>query len=353
MNLSTFLAERSEGWRELDGLVAHAGRRPESLGPDRVRRLGALYRGAAADLAFARRRFPGDPVVAALTARVGRARPLVYSGGRTGSLLHFATTGCWRRIRERPVPLLVAALVLFGAWGLAGVWAWRDPGAAIGVLPGQFTEWSEPAAERARPSFDESAAFAGQLFTNNIRVAMFAFAAGIAAAIGTAGVLLYNGIVLGVVTGLAARAGNGDLLLEWIPAHGLLELSCILVAGAAGMRLGWALVAPGHRRRGDALVAEARPAVEMVLTAAAWLVIAGLLEGFVSPSGIGLPARIVIGVTAAGMFWGLVIWRGRAPRDGDPALGDGERDEGGDAGTDVRPGARPGAYSRARALARR
>jgi uncharacterized membrane protein SpoIIM required for sporulation len=204
----------------------------------------------------------------------------------------------------------VAALLLFGTWTLAGVWSWRDPGAALAVVPGEFESWTEPQEDRDTPTTDESAAFASSLFTNNIRVAILAFAAGIAAGLGAAFVLLFNGLILGVVTGLAVNAGNGDLLLEWIPAHGILELSCIVVAGAAGMRMGWALVAPGHRRRGAALAAEARPAAEIVLGVAAWLVIAGLIEGFVSPSGIGLGARVAVGLIAAGAFWGLVVWRG-------------------------------------------
>jgi uncharacterized membrane protein SpoIIM required for sporulation len=313
MSLATFAGERRDRWVELDQLVRAAGRRPERLGPERVRRLGALYRSTAADLALARRRYAGDPVVAHLTDLVGRARPVVYANERlAGTLREFASHGFWRRVRERPAPLLVAAALLFGTWTLAAVWSWRDPGAALAVVPGEFLSWTEPQEARGAPTTEESAAFASSLFTNNIRVAILALAAGIAAGLGAAFVLLYNGLLLGVVTGLAINAGNGDLLLEWIPAHGILELSCILVAGAAGMRMGWALVAPGRRRRGAALAAEARPAAEMVLGVAAWLVLAGLIEGFVSPSGIGLAARIVVGLVAAGAFWGLVWWRGGA-----------------------------------------
>lgn len=312
MNLATFTGERRERWAELHRLVRAAGRRPERLGPDGVRRLAALYRSTAADLAVARRRFAGDPVVVHLTDLVGQARPIVYAGERrTVSLGEFATHGFWHRVRERPVPLAVAALLLFGTWALAGVWSWRDPAGALAVVPGDFQSWTEPHEDRGTPTTEERAEFASALFTNNIRVAILAFAAGIAAGLGAAFVLLYNGLILGVVTGLAVRAGNGPLLLDWVPAHGLLELSCIVVAGAAGMRMGWALVDPGRRRRGAALAAEARPAVEIVLGVAAWLVIAGLIEGFVSPSGIGLSARIAVGVVAAGAFWTLVLWRGR------------------------------------------
>src|SRR5262249_56209888 len=99
----------------LGGLVGGAGGGGECVGADGVRRLGALYRATAADLALARRRFAGDPTVARLEALVARARPLVYERARRGaSFAEFATTGYWQRVRERPSLLIVAALLLFG-----------------------------------------------------------------------------------------------------------------------------------------------------------------------------------------------------------------------------------------------
>jgi len=309
---------RRDRWRELDALVGRAGRRAESLGPDGVRRLGALYRAAAADLALARRRFAGDPTVARLEALVARARPLVYDRARRGgSVAEFATTGYWRRVRERPALLLIAALLLFGPWVLAAVWAVRDPGAASGVVPSQYRSVTQP-RERGTDlglNTDEQAAFSSEIFTNNIRVTIVAFAGGIAVGIGTAALLVYQGVLFGAITGLAIWAGNGSSFFELVTAHGVLELSCIVVASAAGLRMGWALVSPGHRRRGVALAAEARVAVEIVLGTAPWLVLAGLVEGFITPRGLGLGPVIVIGATLGAVYWALVLWRGRPARD--------------------------------------
>ena len=95
--------------------------------------------------------------------------------------------------------------------------------------------------------------------------------------------------MLGVVGGLAIGSGNGRPFFELVTAHGVLELSCIVVAGAAGLRLGWAIIDPGNRTRGEALREEARAAIEIVLGTAPWLVVAGLVEGFLTPSGTGLP----------------------------------------------------------------
>jgi uncharacterized membrane protein SpoIIM required for sporulation len=117
-----------------------------------------------------------------------------------------------------------------------------------------------------------------------------------------------------------------------VASHGLLELSCIVVAAAAGLRIGEAILRPGRRKRGDALVDEARGAVEIVLGTAPWLVLAGFVEGFVSPSGIGWVAATAVGASLAAAFWALVVVLGRPGPE---------------------PAAAPAPQSRARALALR
>src|SRR5262249_55962465 len=147
-------------------------------------------------------------------------------------------------------------------------------------------------------------------FTNNIVVTALAFAGGITLGLGTAYFLLQNAVLLGAVAGLAIGAGNGRPFFELVTAHGVLELSCIVVGGAAGLRVGWAMVHPGYRRRGVALREEARAAVEMLLGTAACLVVAGLVEGFITPKDLGLGPVLAIGFTLGAIFWGLVMWRG-------------------------------------------
>src|SRR5688500_1641436 len=103
MNLERFLERGQQEWTRLDELIKQARGKPECLGPSGVRELGRFYRIAAADLALARRRWPGDPMVARLEALVGAARPLVYdTEAHTEGLVRFFTTTYWQRIRERP-----------------------------------------------------------------------------------------------------------------------------------------------------------------------------------------------------------------------------------------------------------
>jgi uncharacterized membrane protein SpoIIM required for sporulation len=311
VRLDRFVEERDPAWRELEEAVKHAGGKPERLGPDGVRRLARLYRATAADLARARRSFPGDPLVARLESLVTRARPVVYSSGeRRAPLRDFVVTGYWRRVRERPVFLAGAWMLMLVPGVLALLWALSDPGAASGLLPEQFRHAGD-AGGGGLTSGGDQAAFSSAIFTNNIRVAFLVFAGGVVAGLGTAVVDVYNGVIVGTVAGLASGAGHGSAVVELVAPHGFLELSCIAVAAAAGFRVGWAVINPGPRARAAALVAEARVGAEVVLGTIPWLVVAGVVEGFVTPRRIGVPAALAVGIGLAALYWALVLWRGR------------------------------------------
>jgi uncharacterized membrane protein SpoIIM required for sporulation len=314
VNLDRFVRERSPTWTEVETLVRAARGRGERLGPNGVRRLGELYRSTAADLAFARRAFPGDPLVARLEHLVAGARALVYSAPeRRTSFVRFLARGYWELVAARPWPLAFAAALLFGPAVLAGVWALGDAGAAAGLIPEEYRTVTEPRPRDTDLGIppEERAAFSSQIFTNNIQVSFLAFAGGIAAGLATALVVAYNGVLLGVVTGLSFGAGNGRPLVELVVPHGVLELSCIVVTAAAGLRMGWALVEPGRATRVEALVDEGRRAVLIVLGTIPWLVVAGLVEGFVTGSGLSLVAAVAVGFGLGVLYWALVAALGR------------------------------------------
>jgi uncharacterized membrane protein SpoIIM required for sporulation len=315
VKLDRFIADRRPSWDELDALLVEARGRPQRLGAEKMRRLGTLYRGAAADLALARRRFPAEATVHALEDLVGRAHAVVYGTAvRRESAVHFVTHGYWRRVRERPVLLAVAAFLLFAPMLVAGLWAWDDPGAAGALLPSQSEAVGQPRTEGTNLGLSgaERAQFAASISTNNIQVTFGAVAGGITFGLLTAGMMLFNGVLIGVVAGVGVAAGNGSALVELIVPHGVLELSCIVVAGAAGLRMGWALVDPGRRPRGQALITEGRAAIELVLGTALWLLVAGLTEGLVTPLGIGPWWAVAVGFALGGLYWALV-WRLGAP----------------------------------------
>ena len=319
--LPAFVEARQAAWDDLADLVDRARGRIGRLDAGSVRLLGRRYRQAAADLAQARRRFPGDPVTTRLDRLVRDARPLVYGTvTERESLRSFATTGYWRRVRERPVFLLVAALALWAPAILVGVWAHASPVDAGRVA--QISPLSSGAGQSAPRDPDtqkvtdptENAAFSAQIFTNNARVALLAYAGGLLGGVGTLVSLIFNGLVLGLVAGLAVEGGYSDSIWRLVVPHGVLELSLITAAGAAGLRTGWALVHPGHRTRVEALSVEGRAGVELALGSAALLVPTGLVEGFVTPRGLALPAALAVGFTLGVAYWAMVGWRGRPAR---------------------------------------
>lgn len=311
MKLDRFLEARAGAWGELEDCLRRARGKPERLGTEGVLRLGTLYRSTAADLALVRRQWPGDPVQTRLETLVGRARHLVYDAGpRRGSLKTFFARTYWERVVERPAHLVAGGILLLGPLLLALVWGWTDPVAAAGVVPAEFGHATDPSGGDLGIPVVQQAASATMIFTNNIRVTFLAFAGGIFAGLGTAFVLVYNGGFIGAIWGQAIEGGSGREFVELVSAHGVLELSCIVVTATAGLRMGWALIEPGTRRRVDALVTEARTSAEIVLGTMPWLVVAGLVEGFVTPAGPGMVGALVVGFSLGAVFWGLVVWRG-------------------------------------------
>lgn len=313
MRLDRFIAARSPDWHELELLLRQAGRRPERLGPERVLRLGGLYRSAAADLAQLRRHAPRAPETVRLETLVRQGRQAVYDvRTRRRSVVRFFVTDYWRFIAARRKALLVSFVLLFGSAALAALWGVHDPATATGVVPQQFRPALQPGHPWRDMSPSQQAAFTSEVLTNNIQVTLVAFAGGITGGIATAIALLYNGLLLGVIGGLMGQAGNGVGFVDLVTAHGVLELSCILVGGAAGLSLGWSIVSPGLRTRRASLQREAVEALLLVLGTAPWLVVAGIVEGNrANLSEAGLGAVIGTGVGLGVVYWGLVLWRGR------------------------------------------
>jgi uncharacterized membrane protein SpoIIM required for sporulation len=193
--------------------------------------------------------------------------------------------------------------------------------AAAKFLPAQFRGAGENAGGDLGLSVGYQATLAGQILTNNIQVSFVAFAGGILAGVGTTLVLLYNGALIGGVAGLTVEAGRMGPFLSLVAPHGVLELSVIAVSGAAGFTVGWALVDPGRRSRRVALGLGARRGAEIVLGTMPWFVVAGVVEGFVTPTSLPLAGAIAVGLLVAAPYWVLVFWRGRPEPAAEPAGG--------------------------------
>ena len=251
--------------------------------------------------------------MARLEGLVLRARAAVYGRvGRRQSVWQFVSRGYWRRLAERPWLVFAAWALLLVPAVLGAVWGLVDSPGAAGLIPGEFQAAADPPS--AGRDFDAatSSAFSVAVMTNNIQVTLFAFVGGITYGVVTIWALFFNGLILGVIGGLAVGAGNGVAFLRLISSHGPLEISCIVVGGIAGLRMGWALVRPGPLRRSTSLRREAIPAVEMAAGTAPVLVLCGFLEGFATGPELPVAFQAALGGALFVLFWGLVVWRGRA-----------------------------------------
>jgi len=312
MKLERFLSERTDAWEELSQLVDRARGRIGRLGPEEILRLGELYRVAAADLALARRSYPLAAGTRRLQGLVIQAHSLVYSRAtRSETAGEFLSRGMWVRIRQNGRCLALSAGVMVGAVVLGVLWALLDPASAVGLLPsgshvsvnsrGAFYGISVPAR----------GGLAVSIFVNNIEVSILAIAGGFTFGILTVYSLAYNGALLGVLGTLEWRGGGFDQFLRLILPHGLLELSCIALAGAGGLTIARALIDPGRSSRTDALAAIVPQLGATLMAVVIFLVAAGLTEGFVTPWDLPTGAALGVGALLAGGFWTMVIWRVR------------------------------------------
>jgi uncharacterized membrane protein SpoIIM required for sporulation len=315
VKIGSFSSERQADWDRLESLIGKARGRPERLNADEILDLGRLYRAAIADLSRLRASHPAHPTTHSVASLVARARPLVYrSEPRRLRPIRFVTTDFWRICTERPVFLWVAAAFLLGSAALGWIWAALDTSAAVGMVPGEFSGALDPeGGTDMGANLAMQTEFSAYLITHNVTVAILAFAVGVFFGVGTVVVLVQNGILLGVIAGALVVGGDGGFFVELAAAHGVLELSCIIVAAAAGLRLGWALVNPGTQTRRGSLVAAARPAVLMTIGVVPWLGVAGIIEAFVSRRGLAALPMSIVGLIVGGLFW-LLMWMRSATR---------------------------------------
>jgi uncharacterized membrane protein SpoIIM required for sporulation len=148
---------------------------------------------------------------------------------------------------------------------------------------------------------------------NNIYVSMIAFAFGVVFGLPVIYVLITNGISLGGLFGLTQAYGVSGGLFGFVIGHGILELSIVIAQGAGGLMMGWALISPGNRKRTDALVIATRRAFTLLLGLAPLLVIAGTIEGNISPSNAPFSAKLMIGLTTGLLLYTYLIFAGRQP----------------------------------------
>jgi len=311
-----WIETRQRYWDKLEKLVNACGRRGiATLTHEQLRELAVLYRQTAADLSVAR----DDPASAALArylnALLGRAHNLIYSGRapRTRGILQFYTR-IFPAVFRRTLPYTVAALVLFAGGAAAGAaMAAADPAFERVMLGGRMMDTIEAGRMWTHSIVSVKPLASSAIMTNNIAVSLAAFAGGIVAGLGTVYMMVFNGLLLGVIAVACERAGLSLSLWSFVAPHGVLELPAIFMAGGAGLMLAKALLAPGALPRREALAESAAIAVRLVLGVIPLLIVAGTIEGFISPSDAPPVTKFAIGAAGFVLLAGYVTLLRRRP----------------------------------------
>jgi uncharacterized membrane protein SpoIIM required for sporulation len=261
-------------------------------------------------------------IVDVLDALAARASAALYSAPpyRWGALWELVAFGFPQAVRRnaRFVALAATLFVLPGLLGFAG--AVHSRGFAVQIM-------SESMVSQMEKSYGEfghgrsegtDSMMASFYVYNNVGIAFRCFATGILFGLGSIFFLVYNGLVIGVVAGAVTNAGHGHNLFTFMVGHGAFELTAIVISGAAGIAMGYALVATGPRTRWASLRAKSGDLFRMIVGAALMLLVAAFIEGFWSPSAILPPVKWGVAVLLYLSVFAYLLLAGRSRR---PAAG--------------------------------
>lgn len=320
-NRDEFVQRRQARWQTLERLLAN----PAPLyrrDPKEVSQVAALYRILCSDLMRARSLGLGHDVTFHLNALTSRAHNALYGPEQFNwnAVTSFLVKGFPGTVRKNWRPLLVAHLLFYGPLLFGALAALSDPRFALSVLP---TNSLEQLAESYSQGFEAGrdggadSAMTGFYIYNNIGIAFRCFATGILFGAGSLFFIIYNGLTIGTVFGHVSASGYGTNILTFACGHGPFELTAIVISGAAGLKMGYALVSTQGRTRLGSLRAQSTELAHLVIGAAVMLFIAALIEGFWSPSSVPPPVKWAFSACACALLAFYFLFAGRAARRSD------------------------------------
>lgn len=296
-----FIERRRINWKRLEDMLSLAGKgRLRTLHREQVREFGHLYQRTAADLAIARQEIRDSRLVNYLNNLAGRAHGAIYrsKGGGVKGIWDFYRYSGPALFRETFKFTLAAFLVfmIFGAVSGALMCYDEDFATAVGV--GDALDMIKRGKNWTDDINSQNPVASSFIMTNNARVAIYSFATGIFAGLGTLYFMAFNGLHIGGITGLCIKYKFTPVLV-FMCGHGVFELTAIFIAGGAGFLLGSAFIAPGNLRRGEALLERGVKSVKLLALCLPMLFFAGIIEGFISPAHIPNGFKYAVAVVCA------------------------------------------------------
>jgi uncharacterized membrane protein SpoIIM required for sporulation len=313
-----FISQRKNAWQRLEDLLRmldHASLR--KLGREEVRELGRIYRRTASDLAIARAESRDPRLVNYLNSLVIRAHGRIYRANAQGGkrIRRYFTHELPQTFRRTWRFTLVSFSVFF-LFGLLSYTATRydsEFSELVGVNPAFRELYIETKTHWWESLNNSNQEGTSMIMTNNIQVTIYTFAFGATFGIGTLLYLAFNGANIASVLALTYKAGFGNDLLTFMVGHGVIELSCIFISGGAGLLIGSAMIMPGDLTRADALRVRGMEAVRLMIGVALLLVLAAIIEGFVSPAPINPRIKFSIAAITGLALYGYLLFAGLQP----------------------------------------
>lgn len=311
-----WLEKRRQYWTRLENLVAASGRRGvSSLTGAELQELALLYRQTASDLSSVREDPTGKQISFYLNRLLGRAHNLIYMGRKArakGIWIFFRDT--YPAIFRETFPDTFAAFVIFLAAAAVGILLGiADPSFNRYFLGPEMMDSIEHHKMWTESIVTLKPLAASGIMTNNLSVSFTTFALGITAGIGTAYMMVVNGLLFGIINLACWQAGGKMFLNLWsfVAAHGVLELPAIFIAAGAGFGIARGLLFPGTLPRKESLTRAGARSVRLVVGVIPMLVVAGTIEGFVSPSNLHPAVKFLL-AGALGLLFTLYVTRGGA-----------------------------------------
>lgn len=312
MQLKTFIQQNRQDWQKLEQIIQNFNKNRSKPSKEAIEIFDHLYQKTAQNLSFSQTFFPDTEVTIHLNQLVSHAHNIMYQTEHSSwkQLKTFLLEKFVGLLLELWRPIVIATLLFF-LGGLAGfLIVSQDPLHLEVILPGTLSTILSPddLASNVQADQIDGATMSVMIMTNNIQVAILAFAGGITFGLLTTYVLVYNGLMVGALAGLFWQSGSSYIFWAYIAPHGVIELLAIFIAGGAGLLMGYKLLVPGKLKRLAQLKRHSMRSVQLLLGTIPLFVVAGIIEGFITPADLSLETKYIVALITLIGFTGYMLY---------------------------------------------
>ncbi|OLS38491.1 stage II sporulation protein M [Bacillus sp. MRMR6] len=318
MDRKQFVKQHRENWKQLEEMISLFSKNKNTVTGEQITDFYRLYQKSAQNLSYSQTYFPNDQVTEYLNGLVSKAHNLLYRDQVSSfkQIRYFFSTQFIGLLFEQ-WKFVVIAMVLFMI-GFVGSYlsVMNDPLHMYSILPAEIAGGVDPGQLGQHEGAVDSTYMSASIMTNNIQVAILAFAGGVTFGLLTVYLLIYNGLIVGALAALFWHHGKSYDFWAYIVPHGMIELTAIFIAGGAGLLMGYKLFVPGSHSRVYQLKVHAKRSVMLLLGTIPLFIIAGIIEGFITPAAIPLEAKYLIAfLTVIGLVLYVTVGKLKLVKD--------------------------------------